>query len=666
MSNNLNLGWKRCSKRMLLVTIVAATLVLTIGYYNRTLNPLPFMESRLMSSNDGEIEQITTDDRYAIRTRGCVIERMDPWDPSIKTYFKKLSTPECSRKPEDMLVELKEGYLKVKKDAKAKLMAANGKGKKKAPFVCQMKPIYRNQEEENDRKTFRFADNITEFKDWTVMDVEYAQVICKVGGVNVYKNFFFNTIRKSEVEEECEINSKQFLKEHSSCVDEPRLSVLLVGIDSLSKSNFLRQMPDTFDYLVNNMMAIDMLGYNKVGLNTFPSLIPYLTGNSTDELAKACWGGGGTNTFDNCTFLWDIFASAGYRTAFVENYDDYGLFVYNRGGIHRQIAHYYGHTLYIPVLKNSMKNGCWRGESDDGQVLNWALQFQKEFANDPHFGHFWLSRFAHDNLNTAQHLDPLISKLFKQMNVDGLLNNTILLFMSDHGIRFGKFRETEVGRQEENLPFMYLIFPRWFKERHSAALDVLRSNRHKLITAFDLHETLKAIINCNFSSSSGADDAENNPRGVSLFQPISGNRTCDDAGIPAIYCACRENVVEMARDSEEANKLAQLLVDQLNVYTEQVRNICVKFFLKEILSLKQIVQAGDPPKSKPIPIKNTHIISILVKPGDAKFEATIQLITSNSTYIVNNDVRRINRYGDTSWCISNDGFLKSVCFCGHN
>lgn len=50
------------------------------------------------------------------------------------------------------------------------------------------------------------------------------------------------------------------------------LSVLFLGIDSMSKMNLMRTMPKTYNYLITNDW-IGLKGYNKIGENTFPNLM---------------------------------------------------------------------------------------------------------------------------------------------------------------------------------------------------------------------------------------------------------------------------------------------------------------------------------------------------------------------------------------------------------
>jgi len=87
---------------------------------------------------------------------------------------------------------------------------------------------------------------------------------------------------------------------------------MIVGLDALSRLNFQRHMPSSYKYLIEEMAAVEMFGYNKVGDNTFPNLVPLLTGLAVEELGKHCWNSS-ADTFDHCPFVWDFFQYYGYR-----------------------------------------------------------------------------------------------------------------------------------------------------------------------------------------------------------------------------------------------------------------------------------------------------------------------------------------------------------------
>uniref|UniRef100_A0A8D8ZNW9 Uncharacterized protein n=1 Tax=Cacopsylla melanoneura TaxID=428564 RepID=A0A8D8ZNW9_9HEMI len=68
-----------------------------------------------------------------------------------------------------------------------------------------------------------------------------------------------------------------------------QFSVLIVGIDAVSRLNFQRQMPKSYNYLETHCDLVDMKGYNKIGDNTFPNLVAVLAGMSEEKLKENCW-----------------------------------------------------------------------------------------------------------------------------------------------------------------------------------------------------------------------------------------------------------------------------------------------------------------------------------------------------------------------------------------
>ena len=89
-------------------------------------------------------------------------------------------------------------------------------------------------------------------------------------------------------------------------------------------------MPRTLA-LLRELGAVEMMGYNKVADNTYPNLVPVLSGLEQDEFEKLCW----TNhkkPFDKCPLLWKSFMNAGYRTVFGEDACSMTTFNYLKPG----------------------------------------------------------------------------------------------------------------------------------------------------------------------------------------------------------------------------------------------------------------------------------------------------------------------------------------------
>lgn len=119
-----------------------------------------------------------------------------------------------------------------------------------------------------------------------------------------YVDYFSFVPPKKEVEERCNrLNQNQ---------DENWVNVAIIGLDALSRLNFQRQMPSSHSYLIDQMGAIEMYGFNKVGDNTFPNLVPTLMNLSDDEVQKVCWPDK-DSFFDNCPFIWNQYRDRGYR-----------------------------------------------------------------------------------------------------------------------------------------------------------------------------------------------------------------------------------------------------------------------------------------------------------------------------------------------------------------
>lgn len=141
------------------------------------------------------------------------------------------------------------------------------------------------------------------------------------------------------------------------------------------------------------------------------------------------------------------------------------------------------------------------------------------------------------------------------------------------------------GQMEERLPFMIIVFPEWFKRRFPAAVaNVRRNSRNRLVTQYDVHETLRDLLEPaarlepemlrvraglevppdpalsttasqettteaseNSTSRSTSQETTRSPsgkkqppkRGISLFLPIPNYRTCQMASIPPHYCTCQ-------------------------------------------------------------------------------------------------------------------------------
>ena len=90
----------------------------------------------------------------------------------------------------------------------------------------------------------------------------------------IYKDIKFQIISKDEI-------LKRPLEQNGA---EKPLNVLLMCLDSVSRLNFHRNLPDVHDYLVNQMGAIEMKGLTRIGGHTLPNITPLLTGELIEDI----------------------------------------------------------------------------------------------------------------------------------------------------------------------------------------------------------------------------------------------------------------------------------------------------------------------------------------------------------------------------------------------
>ena len=106
-----------------------------------------------------------------------------------------------------------------------------------------------------------------------------------------------------------------------------------------------------------------------------------------------------------------------------------------------------------------------------------------------YFALHFMARLTHNLFNNAGLMDPFVTEFLRRLFSDNLMTNTVLVFFSDHGIRFGPIRQTMSGSHEERMPFMHIFIP---KELRNNNLEI---NENRLTSPFDIHATLKHIIN---------------------------------------------------------------------------------------------------------------------------------------------------------------------------
>ncbi|ALC40374.1 maker619 [Drosophila busckii] len=439
-----------------------------------------------------------------------------------------------------------------------------------------------------------------------------------------------------------------------------RLSVMILGIDSLAHMNFLRMMPQTAAY-IKQLPHVEFWGYNRVGLNSFPNLTPLLLGQSDEEVERGCYAN--KTSFDHCPLLWQQFKAAGYNTSFAEDSYYIGTFNYLKSGFRQQPTDFYLrpvlHEMHYESGQSMGKFRC-TGNRKFAQVLHeFAYKLTPHLLAAPHFSFFWETEGVHDYFNYPKLRDADYRRLLQHLNGTQVLQRTLLLLMADHGLRFGRYRNTYQGMQEENQPLLIALYPSWLDAAFPLAMSHLRSNAHSLVTTFDLHVTLKDILLLPLLGDrhvAARADALSKldsqlPRGISLFLPIPQQRDCQTAGILSEYCSCHK-LSSMASADPRAQRAAQYMVKSINKLISN-EPLCQRLRLQR-LEVAYLYDSANNQREFEVKVR------LFTRPGGGQFEGTTRFL--DNTLALNGDIQRTNKYGNQSYCIQNY-HIEMYCYC---
>ncbi|XP_037297818.1 uncharacterized protein LOC115448259 [Manduca sexta] len=442
-----------------------------------------------------------------------------------------------------------------------------------------------------------------------------------------------------------------------------RYNVLIMGIDAVSRLNFYRTMPKTLNYL-KKKGAIEFLGYNKVGDNTFPNLTPMLLGIKYTDLKNTCWPNSRAS-FDHCPFIWNWYKDVGYYTAFGEDNAGLGIFNYGKLGFTGTPTDYYIHTfmyeseLHVGNQKDFNTYICIGDKYLYKVLLDYIEGLTVELKSDNFFGFFWEATMTHDYLHYPKIMDDDYEIFLENLDNNKYLDQTILILLSDHGIRWGDIRFTKQGRLEERLPLFHILLPPSFRETYSLAYNNMKTNRRRLTTPFDVHATLLDLINLNELDNERIKRRSNeyyaSDRSISLFLPIPTNRTCKTAEIADHWCTCHKSH-RVPTDSIEGQEAALHLEQHLNKLLHDYPQ-CAQLQVTEIIEMIQM-DAGTPDQGEVG--WEEFMVVVRTQPGGAVFEATLR--HDYDEWVLAGTVSRLNLYGEQSRCVHHYQ-LKLYCYC---
>jgi len=155
---------------------------------------------------------------------------------------------------------------------------------------------------------------------------------------------------------------------------------------------------------------------------------------------------------------------------------------------------YHDEENYYSVFHGycSFRRRCGYGKDMNNYVLEYGDKFWKTYPTEKKL--LWLDFLdAHEGTQEViTYLDEPLFNFFNNLERENLLEDTSILFWSDHGFHYDVFPinyQEYNFRAERALPFLFLVLP------HKLAVDYrqnLKENQQKLVSAWQLHHFLMA------------------------------------------------------------------------------------------------------------------------------------------------------------------------------
>ncbi|XP_048735787.2 uncharacterized protein LOC125651251 [Ostrea edulis] len=482
------------------------------------------------------------------------------------------------------------------------------------------------------------------------IDRDFIHVSCTVNGTTVYANFLYNVNPKT--------NRRRLIPE-----SENQLNIFIFGFDSVSRYLAERKLRRTLHVMENQLNAYKFEGYARVGDNTFPNLLAAMAGKTITEAILS-------RTINS---LYSEVIKRGYIDCHAEDWTSYyPPFVLS----YPNYTHYL-RTLFLSrenpnlkIVKTSKEHAnlrkvvdpkCFGNQKQHKIILDYTRMCIERYKGLRKFVFFWQNEISHHQPNFLSLADQDTADLISWMNDNGHLTNSVLILMSDHGPRYGPIARHELGVLTRNLPLLSIYIPRAVIQKYPHIHENFLTNRMRLSTPFDLHETLKDVLFQTLNKKSTL-PSFSSPRGISLFQEIPKYRSCYDASVPENYCPCY-NSEPLDIHNSIVRSAASFAVLHINIQLMKSNFSCNNLQLMSVHSAKLQKVPQKPNSAK---VMQTFVIFETI-PGHAIFQATIRRHSQSihSMEIIG-DIERVNSYGNQSSCVPNEPInaqYRLYCFC---
>lgn len=348
--------------------------------------------------------------RLVLDTHGCKVPKLNPWDPSVIHLIQILDPFVCCG-PSLLMHSNLDGSISLNEWV---LLIYHGL--RPEHISCSYQPVYRELEFPNyPFESGYSAGNVTPLEFGVALNEEFVGTHCKMYYDKFYYQYFAFPHLKPKIEKE---RNERSPPEH-------RLNVILAGVDSVSKLNFLRHFTRTRAFLKETMHPFSMRGYTK------SAIIP----SQPRSYAYRPFCGtllqwiDGANVF--LRWHWS-YLEEGYRTFYAEDNHNIGTFNYLKRGFYDPPTDYYLRTLLLAMEQSPNKEYtpdiCVNSQLETAFIYDYLEKFITIMDTRPYIAFAMVSKITHDIPNFASYADEPTFHMLEDLWNMGALNNSVLFY----------------------------------------------------------------------------------------------------------------------------------------------------------------------------------------------------------------------------------------------
>ena len=370
------------------------------------------------------------------------------------------------------------------------------------------------------------------------------------------------------------------------------VSFLVIGFDTMSRAHFLRNFPLTSAFLEDahnsgTHRLTQFLLHNVVARGTVNNMGAFYTGEPASHK---------TTVSETRNWLWKIMKDEGYATSFIvdtprETDGDMPRWLVHPPHVDyvlsepfSVVGHGPGSTAqpYQYALSGSRGRVCLGGKDVHRHAFGYHEAFHDLHRSIPRFSVNWNCAGHEDTMRVTGTYDFDLYTMLKRMYDSGILEDTAVLLLSDHGMKGVTFYETGIGETEYRMPLASLLLPRSVLADHPEYEANIRANQFRLTTHYDLHRTLWHLarfpdppppLNADYILAKNNpyvkwDPNPNNPplrpsretwpyarSLLEVTMPL--NRSCAEAAVPPRWCHCASEMEVIDPKQRTARDLAR-------------------------------------------------------------------------------------------------------------